>query len=64
MVPLKMMRMSDLGEEERKMMTTKGIEEAQIRQELKDAQASGDKERMEKAWEAYMLLWKQKGLIR
>ena len=52
------------NEEERDALTTKGIEEVQVRQELKDAQVSGDRERMEKAWEEYMLLWKQKGLIR
>jgi len=35
-------------------------EEVRIRKELQDAQQSGNKERMEKAWRDYMLLWKQR----
>jgi len=62
--PISSRLLSEAQEEEKKMMTIDTIEEARIRKELQDAQQSGNKERMEKAWEDYMLLWKQKGLIR
>ena len=63
MQPLKIMRVSEAGEEEKRLLTPSKLDEERIKKEFFEARDSGDSERLQKAWVEYRKPWVQDGIF-